>query len=380
MELKYAVRPDDADAFVRAVERAARHCPEVGVVLGPETVVNRLVISASEGMIVEERLVPIAVHFAIVTMPDLSNGWSIVGVRSEGLWEWYGNAYHDAELRERVRQWAPNWSECHACNKNIHRTQTIVIQRGDEFLQVGGQCVAQYVPENLQKFLNAMSVALAKVINLDEPAEDDGHAYGSWCPGWYERQLVFRVLHAMRNDTYIPSRDSWDQPNPLATWRLAKDEVARWMACGPTGDTYLAYAAKFPADPDASAEFREYCDQHQPDAQRILEQDWCKMKDIAYLAGAYRRWHTSKSAVVLDGTVPTGRTKITGTVVSIKRVDNDYGVCDKALIESTDKYRVYGTVPNNANWRAGDTVTFTATFSPKEKSFGFYSRPALPKT
>jgi hypothetical protein len=73
--------------------------------------------------------------------------------------------------------------------------------------------------------------------------------------------------------------------------------------------------------------------------------------------------------------VPAGRQLVTGTVVSTKVVDSQYGSTLKMLVDC-GAFRVFGTVPGSIDPHRGDTVSFTATLSPaEEKGFGFYSRP-----
>ena len=75
---------------------------------------------------------------------------------------------------------------------------------------------------------------------------------------------------------------------------------------------------------------------------------------------------------------PTGRMTITGTVVSTKLVDSQYGPTLKMLIRHPDGWKVWGTVPRAIEEPAkGDTVTLTATVerSRDDAKFGFYSRP-----
>lgn len=81
-------------------------------------------------------------------------------------------------------------------------------------------------------------------------------------------------------------------------------------------------------------------------------------------------------ATALD--CPTGRIEITGTVVSVKLVDTQFGTVHKMLVRHADGWKVWGTVPRALDVPAkGDTVTLTATVEPSrdDAKFGFYSRP-----
>lgn len=71
---------------------------------------------------------------------------------------------------------------------------------------------------------------------------------------------------------------------------------------------------------------------------------------------------------------PEGRQEITGEVLSVKEHHSMYGVSLKMTVKC-DGFRLWGTVPKSIDPQRGDTVTFTATVQPKEKGFGFFSRP-----
>jgi hypothetical protein len=84
-----------------------------------------------------------------------------------------------------------------------------------------------------------------------------------------------------------------------------------------------------------------------------------------------------------------GRYEITGTIVSTKYVENDFGGQWKMLVKLEDGNKVYGSIPSAllgimvaehtyVNVEKGDTVTFTATVerSKDDDHFGFYKRPS----
>jgi len=80
--------------------------------------------------------------------------------------------------------------------------------------------------------------------------------------------------------------------------------------------------------------------------------------------------------------VPSGRHEVVGEVLSVKWKDSHYGGAYKAVVKTSD-YKVYGTVPSalvkicggDPSMLVGSTIKFTATLTPKEVGFGFYSRP-----
>lgn len=116
----------------------------------------------------------------------------------------------------------------------------------------------------------------------------------------------------------------------------------------------------------------------------------------ARLAAKAEREARSQALMEAGVTVPTGRTTVTGVVVSIKAEETFYTysgeVTLKMLVESDEGYRVWGTVPRSLEGGSeyrdgqyvavrgvdeGDTVTFTATLQPSDNDplFGFFKRP-----
>lgn len=75
---------------------------------------------------------------------------------------------------------------------------------------------------------------------------------------------------------------------------------------------------------------------------------------------------------------PEGRCEVTGTVVAVKLVENDFGVSTKCLVDFGNGTRAWGTFPSSGNGGKGDTVRFRATFevSDKDVLFAFFKRPS----
>lgn len=78
---------------------------------------------------------------------------------------------------------------------------------------------------------------------------------------------------------------------------------------------------------------------------------------------------------------PSGRVVITGTVLSVKKYDDFYGVRFKMLIKAEGGYTVFGTIPKGLEVRSGDTVSIRATVTPSEtdSKHGYFSRPSAQK-
>jgi|DEB19_MinimDraft_3_1074340.scaffolds.fasta_scaffold00861_9 hypothetical protein len=361
------VHPSNIDKFKKLIARAMGNHPGITVEYGNEYIARRVWTYTSEGECVGQKSTPIAVIPVVLSIPNLPDGWQLVARREGNLWEWYGSALTDTDMRKSYRETKVEPAACQVCGVNIKRIETFVINRGTERLQVGGNCVAQYIPTDLVKALSAISEAMHLVVNLDNEEFDDSCIQGL-TDGWHEVKKIFRILEYLKREPYIPSKDQWDNRNDNATWRRCRDILNHsWSRYEMEKD--------FIFDPERYAKFVEFS-KDEPDMVRILEQDWCKAKDIAYMTGWHRRWDISTNSEDCNAPVPTGRHAVTGRILSMKYVSTDFGETLKITLQCQG-YKLYGSVPRSAEWKIGDTVQFTATLTPKEVGFGFYSRPMV---
>lgn len=81
-------------------------------------------------------------------------------------------------------------------------------------------------------------------------------------------------------------------------------------------------------------------------------------------------------------TPPSGKNVVVGVIISKKQVSSDYGMQTKILLMATNlegSFKLWGTLPAKLiTCEVGDKIKFTATVTPKEQGFGFYSRPSQP--
>lgn len=114
-------------------------------------------------------------------------------------------------------------------------------------------------------------------------------------------------------------------------------------------------------------------------------------ESLEKLEAAKEQIAKTQSAIAAGLKAPEGRQQITGTIVSTKNVESDFGTSTKCLIDLGNGTRVWGSVPVSGLGTEyiagghfvscldkGDVVTFTATFeiSSKDVLFGFYKRPS----
>lgn len=78
--------------------------------------------------------------------------------------------------------------------------------------------------------------------------------------------------------------------------------------------------------------------------------------------------------------VPTGREVITGEIVGLKEVADNFSYTERYILKMTVKddrgFKVYGTMPASLDAARGDRVTFTATVEPSndDAKFGWFKR------
>ena len=79
------------------------------------------------------------------------------------------------------------------------------------------------------------------------------------------------------------------------------------------------------------------------------------------------------------GDAPSGRTTVTGLVLTTKIQESDFGTTLKMLLKLENNSKVWLTAPSRETIERGDTVTVTATFevSKDDKHFAFGKRPHL---
>jgi hypothetical protein len=91
----------------------------------------------------------------------------------------------------------------------------------------------------------------------------------------------------------------------------------------------------------------------------------------------YAERQAERAAVVVTSPMPQGRVEVTGTVLSTKYQESNFGGCHKMLVQSDAGWKVWGTIPSSLGYNCkGLRVSFTATVEPKEAAFGFFSRPS----
>jgi hypothetical protein len=96
---------------------------------------------------------------------------------------------------------------------------------------------------------------------------------------------------------------------------------------------------------------------------------------------AQKATQTAVEAAEAKGPAPVGRQTVTGTVLSTKVQESNFGAVKKMLLKLENNSRVWLTVPSKADADRGDVLTVTATFdvSKDDPSFAFGKFPLLVK-
>ena len=92
-----------------------------------------------------------------------------------------------------------------------------------------------------------------------------------------------------------------------------------------------------------------------------------------------RMGRQAAEAVEIKGDAPSGRTDVTGVVLSIKEQESDFGLVRKMLVKLDNNAKVWCTVPGGCGAERNARITIRATWTPSQddKSFAFGSRPMI---
>jgi hypothetical protein len=318
---------------------------------------------------------PVTLHDVVVTIPATvtESGWTVLARR-----EFVGGTeavtwYDGAQVFDTS---ALDAGACDACGLSRPRTYTLLIRKDTQTLQVGGSCVAKYVPARFEKALLSLSALLSQVRRLGEPDLFDipaGQGLGRHEP--VSRLVAIAILLHERSVPYVASKNSYGEPNHNATWR----QVVRALELGSGADGNILDCIHTAEDVPAE-KVRAVVDALVADLPELAYTYVLRSASgiiIPKVSRLLNAWAKADAPQVEQVLPPTGRVVVEGKILSIKRVESDWGVVSKALVDCGG-YRLYGTLPGNLCsdvFDRNEVVRFKATVEPKEVGFGFYSRP-----
>jgi hypothetical protein len=119
---------------------------------------------------------------------------------------------------------------------------------------------------------------------------------------------------------------------------------------------------------------------HRDMARKVVQYGSLSVKQIAFAIKLAA--DEAEKATLTEIDVPEGRHTVEAKIVSFKTTEGyAYGThAYKMLVEVTEDgktYRAFGTEPASLEAERGDTIKLTATFQPRERGFGFFSRPRV---
>ena len=176
------------------------------------------------------------------------------------------------------------------------------------------------------------------------------------------KRSAYAQAAAARRAEVAAKRAAWDAANPEQA--AALDAYIADVEAGGDEDEFLTSLAKARDNYGALTEGQT---------------PW-PTKALAKRAEWAAKRAAQAAALVNAPELAEGRYEVTGRVVSVKFVDNDFGGTVKMLVELADGNRVYGTVPSALfdNEELPEAqVAFTAKVerSTDDEHFGFFSRP-----
>jgi len=373
-ETTYNVTPDNLTRVQALLRRAAAGIPGLTIAVGSEQPLRVTRYEMQEGARGRFEQVPVA-RWTVAVVPvtvgvpdiDLTAGWRYLGEREANLVSWVRPSTTAAEAAAIMAMLPDTHTACESCGLNRTRYTTVILgDRMGNALQVGGACVAKYVPNALRSALASLAEATAIMSRTGDPDECGGG--GGWYePKWVRLETVLRALASLEGQPYVASKGPDGNPNPNATWRIV------WEAAK-VADQLLESALPA-ADWSVLASIREAM----ADAPGIMERweadGWLDRRGVAYFVGAWRKATSAPKSDAPLVTPQDGRRVITGQVLNTKAIETQWGWTTKVLVQC-DGFRLYGSLPSSADApEAGTPVRFTATVEPKEPGFGFFSRP-----
>lgn len=373
-ETTYKVTPDTLPRVMALLTRAAAGIPGLTLTAGVEQPLLVTRYEMQEGARGRMEQVPVASwHVGVVPVtvgvPDIdaTGGWRYIAEREAALVRWVRPSTTAAEAAAVMSTLPKRHTTCEACGLSRTRYTTVVLaDRDGRTLQVGGACVAKFIPNALRAALTALAEATA--IMTPRGPDDDYYGPQGYHPAtWVSLDNVLRALASMDGQPYVASKGRDGNPHPDATWRKV------WEAAQVAGR--LLQSALPPADRTVLGSIRESMDDtgvlDRWEADGALDR-----RGVAYFVGAWRKATSAPKADAPLVTPQDGRRVITGQVLNTKVVESQWGYTTKVLVQC-DGFRLFGSLPSSADApEAGTPVRFTATVEPKEPGFGFFSRPA----
>lgn len=321
------------------------------------------------------------------------NGWKFIATieHTEA-----GNILRSATERDLPVEYRTKKNICDHCKTARRRKDTYIVQHDGfgELRQVGRSCIKDFLghgnPDEIARYFDNI---LALWSDLAAAPED----------GFYESAPLVEdtdtflavVAESVRINGWV-AKSSWDGfPTASLAWDYLQSiepphkrvetygfdsvsdesrelaEAARnWILSAPVEGDYL-YNLKVACTLDTVTHRRTGI------VASLISAYQRHLGNVEYKKVEKKRKDEAIPVPVTDD-----RIEITGTVISAKWKQTDFGSSLKLTINTTEGYRVWGSAPaallRDGDTQPGDVVTFFATVvvSDDDKTFGFYARPS----
>jgi hypothetical protein len=166
------------------------------------------------------------------------------------------------------------------------------------------------------------------------------------------------------------------------TLKAGKKKAAAILEVSGIPQAWAIYNAEYPADVILPYEETTIIDI----IGRLVEYGGVSEKQMNFVKSLVdrinRREEIAKAraiayAAAADLPVPTGRTTIEGTVLTLRGEEGRFGFVTKMLVQHVDGWKVWGTAPSKIDIKKGDKIRFDAAVeaSKNDPKFGYFSRP-----
>lgn len=280
----------------------------------------------------------------------------------------------------------PDSRRCDHCNIAHGRTRAYVIEGPDGFVQIGSSCLRKYLPSSALALIDAEWI-VDLVNEMVEQYNDDDHYYTGGRQAYDLNVVVRLALRIIANSGWVSSKMAAERGIP-STANLVRDafgltghRLQEWKEDNPKQSKYdpavvIDYCKTMPGTSDYAFNIRTLAGMsHIP---------WKMIGFVASMPSAYIR-HIEEVAdrqVKVRQPAPTGRVQVTGTVISFKDYESQWGVTTKVLLECDGDWRLFVTLPSSLyELEVGDRCTMTVTVTPDDNdpSFARGNRPTKGK-
>lgn len=262
---------------------------------------------------------------------------------------------------------------CDHCGHNRDRRYTYIaenVNTGNR-VQVGSTCLKAYFGNVTAESLISAATFLRQIPQWF----DDDEFQGTTRPYFPTMNVLAGAAQSVFNRGFhkttgvdVPTRVDAPFIKPISPEAIElAEKAAVWIKTQTTQNDYLL------------------------NLQAAVSSEWIDYRKhggiLVSLIPAYQR---AMAKIIADNVKEAARTEdcpndanrhqVTGTLISIKEVDDYYGIQLKMLVEADGGYRVYGTCPQSiADAESGDRVTFACKIEHKAVDFGFIKRPTKAK-